>query len=74
MLTFSQYFFQQLLLIFIFSQYFFKRICPGGKCGVTPHCLCRDSLTLKQKISTRVIQKKIKSSSKDYVIATSFNF
>ena len=30
-----------------FSQYFFNRLCPVEKCGVTPHCLYRDSLTLE---------------------------
>ena len=29
-----------------FLNIFFNRFCPVEKCGVTPHCLCRDSLTL----------------------------
>ena len=36
--------------IFIFSQYFFNRFCPLEKCGITPHCLCCDSLTLKSAL------------------------
>ena len=73
-LPFLNIFFNSFCQYLYFLSIFFKRICPVEKCGVNPHSLCRDSLTLKQKTSTRVIQKKIKSSSKDYVIATSFNF
>ena len=32
--------------IFIFFHIFFNRFFPVEKCGVTPHCLYRDSLTL----------------------------
>ena len=33
--------------IYLFSIFFFNRLKPVEKCGVTPHCLYRDSLTLK---------------------------
>ena len=60
---FSRYFLQQTLpggksfsqlivLIFIFSQYFFYRFCSVEKCGVTPHCLYRDSLTFRSRYIT----------------------
>ena len=32
--------------IYLFSIFFFNRFCPAEKCGVTSHCLYRDSLTL----------------------------
>ena len=32
--------------IYLFSIFFFKKYCLVEKCGVTPHCLYRDSLTL----------------------------
>ena len=54
---FSIYFYQQILSsgknlyeffvsIFILSQYFFQQILLVEKCGVSPHCLYRDSLTI----------------------------
>ena len=46
----SKSFSQLIGSIFIFSQYFFNKFCPVEKCGVTPHCFYRDSLTLNKKI------------------------
>ena len=42
----TESFFQSLMSIFIFSQHFLNRFCSVEKCGVTPHCLYYDSLTL----------------------------
>ena len=33
-----------------FVDIFFNRFFPVWKCGVTPHCLYRDSLTLREEI------------------------
>ena len=45
---------QLIMSIFIFSQYFFQlflhRFFSTETCGVTPHCLYRDSLTLSPLI------------------------
>ena len=41
-----------------FLNIFFNRFCPVEKCGVTPHCLHRDLLTL--------ILKKVISSSSNF--------
>ena len=46
----SKSFFQLIVSMFIFSQYFSSRFYPVKKCGVNPHCLCRDSLTLFKPI------------------------
>ena len=46
-----------LFSIFIFSQYFFNRFCPEEKCGINPHCLNHDSLTLIAKILENAIEK-----------------
>ena len=32
--------------IYLISIFFYNRFCPAEKCGVIPHCLHRDSLTL----------------------------
>ena len=40
---------QFVMSIFTFSRYFFNRFCLVEKCGVTPHCLYRDSLTLRNE-------------------------
>ena len=53
-LPFLNIFFNSFCLYFLFSKYshflniIFKRICPVEKCRVTPHCLYRDSLSLKR--------------------------
>ena len=44
----SKSFAQLIVLIFIsFLNIFFIIFCPVGKCGITPRCLYRDSLTLR---------------------------
>ena len=48
--TFSQYFINSFCQCLSFRNIFFNRFCPVEKCGVTPHCLYRDSLTLTRKI------------------------
>ena len=42
----SKSFSELIMSILIFSQYFLNTFCPVEKCGVTPHCLYCDSLTL----------------------------
>ena len=43
---------------FILSRYFFfNRFCPVEKCGVTPHCLYRGSVTLKSNVHDIIDQK-----------------
>ena len=44
----SKSFSQFIMSIFIFS-ILFNRFCPVKKCGVTPHCLYRDSFTLSMR-------------------------
>ena len=44
---FSQYIFNRFCQYFSFLNIFLNMFCPSEKCGVTPHCLYNDSLTLK---------------------------
>ena len=45
-------FIKYLFLINIYLNIFFNRFSPEEKCGVTPHCLYRDLLTLIYHISS----------------------
>ena len=52
----SKSFSQLIMAIFIFFQYFFfNRFCPVERCGVTPHCVYHDSLTLSLRYFTNAI-------------------
>ena len=43
-----------------FLNVFFNRFYPVEKCGVTPHCLYRDSLTLTSKTQNYFAGRRVK--------------
>ena len=57
----SKGFSQLIMSIFMFSKYFLNRICLTEKCGVTPHCLYRDWLTLNTRKKS-VLEEHLKPS------------